>query len=76
MRQTLDENAKRRLVERAEIAVAVDFLLSRGLAIDDIPTRLTRYYYVDIDLLNEILVEDRQLSAPIPSGDFAWQKVA
>lgn len=76
MRQALDENAKRRLTARTEIAVAVDFLLSRGFASDDIPAQLTRYYYVDIDLLNEILLEDRHLSEPIPNADAIWKEVA
>jgi len=76
MRQALDENAKRRLTERAEITVAVDFLLARGFASEDIPLQLTRYYYVDIDLLNEILLEDQHLSAPIPTADTAWKEVA
>lgn len=76
MRQALDENAKRRLTERAEITVAVDFLLSRGFASEDIPEQLTRYYYVDIDLLNEILLEDQHLSEPIPSADAIWKEVA
>lgn len=76
MRNALDENAKRRLTERAEITVAVDFLLSRGFASEDIPTQLTRYYYVDIDLLNEVLLEDQHLSEPIPTADTVWQEVA
>jgi hypothetical protein len=76
MRCALDENAKRRLTERAELAVAVDFLLSHGFASEDIPVQLTKFYYVDIDLLNEILLEDRQFSAPIPSAETLWQQVA
>lgn len=76
MRHALDENAKRRLTERAEISVAVDFLLARGIASDDIAAQLTRYYYVDIDLLNEVLLEDQQLSAPIPTADAIWKEVA
>lgn len=76
MRNALDENAKRRLTDRAEIAVAVDFLLARGFVTDDIPVQLARYYYIDIDLLNEILLEDQQLSEPIPSAETIWQQVA
>jgi hypothetical protein len=76
MRNSLDENAKRRLTGRGEIATAVDFLVSRGIAADDIPVQLARYYYVDIDLVNEILLEDRQLTAPLPSAEEAWRSVA
>ena len=76
MRAALDENAKRRLTGRSEIAVAVDFLVARGFAPDDIPSQLARYYYVDIDLVNEVLMEDRQLTAPLPSAEEAWRSVA
>jgi len=55
MRYLLNENAKRRLTERAQLSVAVDVLLANGVAADDVAPRLCRYYYVDIDLLNEIL---------------------
>jgi hypothetical protein len=72
----LDENAKRRLTERGEISVAVDFLLSRGFAAEEVPLQLVKFYYFDIDLLNQVLVEDQVLSAPIPSGDAAWKQVA
>lgn len=76
MRTALDENAKRRLTGRSEIAVAVDFLVARGFAADEIPIQLARYYYVDIDLVNEVLAEDRQLTAPLPSAEEAWRSVA
>lgn len=76
MRAALDENTKRRLTERAEISLAVDFLLSHGFAADDIPAQLVKLYYVDIDLLNTVLVEDSGLSAPLPSAAEAWKQVA
>lgn len=76
MRAALDENAKRRLTGRLEIATAVEFLIARGIAAEDIPVQLARYYYVDIDLVNEVLLEDRQLVAPIPSAEDAWRSVA
>jgi len=55
MRYLLNENAKRRLTERAQLSVAVDVLLANGIAVDEVAPRLCQYYYVDIDLLNEIL---------------------
>jgi ribosomal protein S24E len=76
MQGALDENAKRRLTDRAEISVAVEFMLSRGFSADDIPSQLVKFYYVDIDLLNEVLLEDKVLSAPIPSAETIWQQVA
>lgn len=68
MRPMQDENAKRRLTERAQIAVAVDFLMGHGIRLDDIPVHLCRRYYVDIDLLNEILAADQMLTAPLPAA--------
>lgn len=76
MRAALDENAKRRLTDRAEISVAVEFLISRGFDAEDIPGQLVKFYYVDIDLLNSVLVEDQILSAPLPTADGAWKRVA
>lgn len=76
MRHALDENAKRRLTDRAEISVAVDFLLSRGFAAEDIPPQLVRFYYVDIDLLNEVLLEDQVLTTPVPSVETLIKQVA
>ena len=61
---------------RAEISVAVEFLISRGFGAEDIPGQLVKFYYVDIDLLNSVLVEDQILSAPLPSSDRAWKRVA
>ncbi|HWK14475.1 MAG TPA: hypothetical protein VNS02_08780 [Rhizobiaceae bacterium] len=55
MRYLLNENAKRRLTERAQLSVAVDVLLANGIAVDEVAPQLCRYYYVDIDLLNEVL---------------------
>ncbi len=58
--QTLqDDCVKRRLTERADIIMAVDFLKVRGLDEDGIVIQLTRLYYVDIDILNAVLAGDR-----------------
>lgn len=50
-----DESRKRRLTERAEMTVAVEFLMQRGFNQDEIGLQLSRFYYVDIDELNEVL---------------------
>lgn len=76
MRHGLDENAKRRLTERAEISVAVDFLVARGFGVEDIPLQLSRYYYIDIDVLNDVLAEDQVLSQPLPTATDVWRRVA
>lgn len=76
MRAALDENAKRRLTERGEISVAVEFLISRGFDTEDIPGQLVKFYYIDIDLLNSVLVEGQILAAPLPTADSAWKRVA
>jgi len=59
-----DECAKRRLVDRDEIRLAVRLLMQHGYGDDDIAPQLSRFYYVDIDTLNEELVAmlDEQLA--------------
>lgn len=57
MGRTVDDCAKRRLVERDEIEFAIRFMTSRGVKHDDVPVQLARYYYVDIDEVNAILAE-------------------
>ena len=63
-----DECAKRRLVERDEIRLAVRLLMQHGYRDDDIAPQLSRFYYVDIDTLNEELVAmlDQQLAMTVP----------
>jgi hypothetical protein len=51
-----DDFAKRRLVDREEMQIAVRLLLEHGYSGEDIAPQLTRFYYVDIDTLNEVLV--------------------
>ena len=46
---------KRRLTEHAELAVAAEFLLARGFAEDEIAVQLSRFYYIDIDALNDVV---------------------
>lgn len=57
MGRTVDDCAKRRLVEHDEIEFAIRFMTSRGVKHDDVPIQLARYYYVDIDEVNAILAE-------------------
>jgi ribosomal protein S24E len=57
MGRTVDDCAKRRLVEHDEIEFAIRFMTSRGVKHDDVPVQLARYYYVDIDEVNAIMAK-------------------
>lgn len=50
-----DGAPKRRLTEHGELAVAAEFLMARGFAEDEIAVQLSRFYYVDIDALNDVV---------------------
>lgn len=50
-----DDSAKRRLTERAELVVAAEFLIARGFEHDEIAVQLSRFYYVDVDELNDVV---------------------
>ena len=65
-----DDCTKRRLTERAELTVAAEFLMARGFDCDEIAVQLSRFYYVDIDELNDVVAALSQVQAP------AWRHVA
>lgn len=46
---------KRRLTDRAQMIVAVETLLRRGMNEERIPIELSRAFYVDMDELNAVL---------------------
>ena len=50
-----DSAPRRRLTEPAELALAAEFLLARGFAKDEIGVQLSRFYYIDIDALNDVV---------------------
>lgn len=58
-----DDCAKRRLTGRIELTVAAEFLMERGFSEDEIPIQLARFYYVDIDELNEVVASLSRESA-------------
>ncbi|MEO4001276.1 hypothetical protein [Mesorhizobium sp. CAU 1732] len=69
--QTLsDDCAKRRLTERAELTVAAEFLIARGFDSDEIAVHLSRFYYIDIDALNDVV------STLAPAHSHSWKHVA
>ncbi len=51
----MDGAPKRRLTEREELVVAAEFLMARGFAEDEIAVQLSRFYYIDIDALNDVV---------------------
>lgn len=51
----MDGAPKRRLTEHEELVVAAEFLMARGFAEDEIAVQLSRFYYVDIDALNDVV---------------------
>ena len=51
----IDGAPKRRLTGHDELAVAAEFLMSHGFAEDEIGVQLSRFYYVDIDALNDVV---------------------
>lgn len=59
-----DDCGKRRLTERAEMITAVDFLHARGFSDEELPTQLSRFYYIDVDLLNDVVRAKRPLHGP------------
>ena len=67
-----DDGPKRRLTERAELTVAAEFLIARGYDSDDIAVQLSRFYYVDIDELNDVVAALGRQSVAEP----AWRQVA
>lgn len=60
-----DDCAKRRLTDKAELTVAAEFLIAKGFRGDEIAVQLSRFYYVDIDELNNVVAT---LSAASPRG--------
>lgn len=50
-----DDCAKRRLTERSELTIAAEFLMARGFADHQIAIQLSRFYYIDIDELNDVV---------------------
>lgn len=49
------EDEKERLIDRHAISKSVGHLRSHGFRVDEIYRCLTRYFYVDLDLLDEVL---------------------
>lgn len=65
-----EDTPKRRLTERSELKVAAEFLIARGFDNDEIVVQLSRFYYVDIDALNEAIAG---LSRRSETAHRAWR---
>ncbi len=76
MHQIPDDNGKRRLTEPDQLSVVADYMLSRGYPLDEIPVQLSRYYYVDLDLLNEILYRGAMTPEMPEPAEHSWRQVA
>jgi hypothetical protein len=55
MYQPIDDQAKRRLIEHRDIAVAVNILKAEGIDRDDLLTEITKLFYVDLDAFNDVI---------------------
>jgi hypothetical protein len=51
------DDAKMQLVERRTVFEAVSYLRDQGFEAEDVERCLVRFFYVDLDLLNEALTE-------------------
>lgn len=51
----VEDDRKELLVDRRAIYDSVSYLLDHGLSRDEVQRCLVRYFYVDLDLLNEAL---------------------
>lgn len=56
MDYTVDDCAKRRLVERDDIITAVNILRSRGVRIDELIYEMSKIFYIDLDEFNDVVV--------------------
>lgn len=60
MRLPIDDIVKHRLIDRAEISVAVTYMLANGIPEDRIAIELVRLFYVDIDELNAVMAQQAE----------------
>lgn len=61
MERCLEDHQKRRLTEPDDILMAIRILKSRGCHEDDMLTEITRVFYVDLDLYQEVLEQVRSV---------------
>ena len=64
----VDDSAKRRLTDPAEIDRSIQLLEARGLYGDQLLTEMTRIFYVDLDALQGVLAGLAQAEAGHPAA--------
>lgn len=57
MEHFVEDNSKRRLIDRIEIITAINILREQGYDHDELIREITRIFYVDLDTYNEIVAE-------------------
>ncbi|QPC87940.1 hypothetical protein GA830_15175 [Mesorhizobium sp. NBSH29] len=55
MLQDIDDSAKQRLTEPADILHAILLLVDRGCPVDLLIVEMTKYFYVDLDAFEAVL---------------------
>lgn len=55
MNHYVDDDAKRRLIDRMDIIRAINLLRKHGYDDDDLIREITRIFYIDLDEYNDIL---------------------
>ena len=61
----LEDHAKRRLIERGDIAAAIGILMAEGYAADELLGEMTKLFYVDLDAFNDVLRREQKLQLQI-----------
>jgi hypothetical protein len=57
MNHYLDENSKKRLTNRPDIATAIEILRREGYEHENLIREMTRIFYIDLDEYNDIVAQ-------------------
>jgi len=55
MLDSIEDCAKRRLIERMDIQTAINILTSQGYDVEEMLGELVRIFYIDLDEFNELV---------------------
>jgi hypothetical protein len=56
MERYVEDHQKRRLTERVDIITAINILRSQGYEHDELIAEITKFFYVDLDAFNEVMM--------------------
>jgi hypothetical protein len=56
MERYVEDYQKRRLTERVDIITAINILRSQGYDHDELIAEITKFFYVDLDTFNEVVM--------------------